>query len=248
MTQIPAAMIAAQVLADGGSLEQAWVAAALASGVESNGDPTDKNPSSTACGLFQFLDTTWQANGGTGTSACSASWQEQVAVFVTASGGPGGNNFYPWKPDFIQGGGPQDYDGKPAPPPEPGSPVANAIASLAAGGTLSKILGNVPAQWASSGAAEPGTPTPNPLVNAPSGQAGAPAILSGLSGLESGVDAVLTTITSVAFWERVGMGVLGAALFTVGLIGFISTTKPGERATSDLGTAAKDAAVATVAA
>lgn len=60
----------------------------------------------------------------------------------------------------------------------------------------------------------------------------------------------LDDLTSATWWERIGMGVLGAALFGIGLAGFISTTKPGQQATSDAGTAvkgaAKDAATAAI--
>lgn len=145
--------VASEVIGQGGSLQQAWVAAALASGIESNGTLNDKNPSSTACGLFQFLTTTWASNGGTqyAPTACQASLSQQVAVFLTASSG---NNFYPWSPDL---GG--SYNGKPISAPGAGSPVANKIADLAAGGTLS-WLGNVPAKWADSGGVVPASPTP----------------------------------------------------------------------------------------
>ena len=45
----------AQVLSQGGTTEQAQVAAALVDGIESNGELNDQNPTSTASGLFQFL-------------------------------------------------------------------------------------------------------------------------------------------------------------------------------------------------
>lgn len=61
---------------------------------------------------------------------------------------------------------------------------------------------------------------------------------------------LLGDVLSPSWWLRVGMGVLGVALFGIGLAGFISTTKPGEQAKSDAGGAikgaAKDAAVAAV--
>lgn len=43
---------------------------------ESGGDPSAENPSSTASGLFQFLDSTWRSVGGSG-SASDASVAEQ---------------------------------------------------------------------------------------------------------------------------------------------------------------------------
>lgn len=153
MTTVSAAQVAKEVRNQGGSDQQAWIAAALVSGIESNGDPTDKNPTSSACGLFQFLDTTWASNGGTkyAKTACQASWQQQVSVFLTASQG---NNFYPWAPDL---GG--SYDSTPIYGPKAGSKVANMIPTLAATGTLA-FLGNVPTAWiGNTGGAGGVTPT-----------------------------------------------------------------------------------------
>lgn len=112
-----------QVIAQGGSKEQALVAAALTSGIESNGQLDDKNPTSTASGLFQFLTTTWADNGGLqyAPTAGQASLEQQVAVYLNASKG---NNFYPWAPDL---GG--SYNGTPISTPATGSKVANAIAA-----------------------------------------------------------------------------------------------------------------------
>lgn len=153
MASIPAAQVAKEVKNQGGSDQQAWVAAALVSGIESNGDPTDKNPSSTACGLFQFLTTTWASNGGAkyAPTACQATWQQQVSVFLTASQG---NNFYPWAPDL---GG--SYNGTPIYGPKSGSAVANKISQLSATGALG-FLGNVPQSWIGNvGGAGAVTPT-----------------------------------------------------------------------------------------
>lgn len=121
--------VAQEILRQGGSTQQALVGAALTDGIESSGSTTAKNPSSTACGLFQFLDTTWQANGGSqySSSACGASFQQQISVFLTASKG---NNFYPWKPDVVPGGG---YDGVAVFAPVAGSQVANKIAANGTG-------------------------------------------------------------------------------------------------------------------
>ena len=88
-----------QVISQGGSTTQAQVAAALVSGIESNGTLNDQNPTSTASGLFQFLDTTWDNYGGV-SHAGNATFQQQVAKFISESGGPGGNNFYAWAPDL----------------------------------------------------------------------------------------------------------------------------------------------------
>lgn len=223
--------VASEVISQGGSMAQAWVAAALVSGIESNGTLNDKNPSSTACGLFQFLTTTWISNGGGqyATSACGASLAQQVAVFIQASGGPGGTNFYPWAPDL---GG--SYNGKPISAPGAGSAVAGKIASLAAGGTLS-WLGNVPTSWADSGSVLPASPTPIPLGNNGVNVGGS---LTGLSGLEAGIDALLGDLTSSAFWQRIGIFVLGVGFVIGGLILFVSTTKTGQKVESDAAVAA----------
>ena len=85
-----------EVLTQGGSTQQAQVAAALVSGIESNGQLNDQNPTSTASGLFQFLDTTWDNYGGV-SHAGNASFQQQVAKFISESAG---NNFYAWAPDL----------------------------------------------------------------------------------------------------------------------------------------------------
>lgn len=222
-TQYSPEEVAAEVISQGGSPQQAWVAAALVDGIESNGTLDDKNPSSTACGLFQFLTTTWASNGGTqyAPTACQASLSQQVSVYLTASSG---NNFYPWSPDL---GG--SYNGKPISAPLPGSPVANKIADLASGGTLSKLLGNVPTSWADAGSTVPGTPTPNPVANNAAGTFSGDSALSGLSGLETGVDDVLGAITSASWWERVGTGALGLVLMGFGSVLFFASTDTGKK-------------------
>lgn len=232
MTTVPPAAVATEILRQGGSAAQAWVGAALVDGIESSGDPQAKNPSSTACGLFQFLTTTWQSNGGGAfaPTACQATWQQQVTIFLKASAG---SNFYPWAPDL---GG--SYNGNAHQPaataPQPGSPVANKIASLASGGTL-KFLGNVPTNWADAGAALAGPPTPNPLVNSPSGVAGVPNLPGVLDPLQwaDALGHILTDLLSADWWKRVGLFAAGLVLVIGGTILFISTTKTGERVESD---------------
>ena len=86
-----------EVIAQGGSVEQAQIAAALTSGIESGGQLDDQNPTSTASGLFQFLDTTWDNYDGVG-HAGNATFQQQVAKFISESAG---NNFYAWAPDLT---------------------------------------------------------------------------------------------------------------------------------------------------
>jgi hypothetical protein len=93
------AQVYQQVISQGGSSTQAQVAAALVDGIESGGQLNDQNPTSTASGLFQFLDTTWDNYGGVG-HAGNATFQQQVAKFISESGGPGGDNFYAWAPDL----------------------------------------------------------------------------------------------------------------------------------------------------
>lgn len=128
------AQVAAEVKRQGGSVLQQQVAAALVSGIESSGDPRalagGKGP---AAGLFQFEPNTWLGNGGGkfAPNAQSASWQQQVTVFLNTTKG---NHFGPWGPDLVaNSGNPNDphnpaygYSGA----PQAGSKVANAIASL----------------------------------------------------------------------------------------------------------------------
>lgn len=47
---------------------------------ESGGDPTAANANSTASGLYQFLDSTWQSLGGSTARAKDASVAEQTAI------------------------------------------------------------------------------------------------------------------------------------------------------------------------
>jgi Transglycosylase-like domain len=120
----------AQAIAQaGGTALQQQVGAALASGIESNGQLNDKNPTSTASGLFQFLTTTWQGSGGGAyaPTAGAASLNQQAAIFVKNSAG---NNFRAWSPDL---GG--NYRGNIVSTPQPNSAVANAIARLNIGTT-----------------------------------------------------------------------------------------------------------------
>jgi hypothetical protein len=227
VTQVTPAAVAAEVRRQGGSLPQAWVAAALTDGIESSGDSTVKNPTSTACGLFQFLTTTWQSNGGGAyaPNACAAPWQAQVTVFLNATQG---NNFYPWAPDL---GG--SYNGNTsqaaATVPQPGSNVANHIASLAAGGTM-KFLGNVPTAWASAGGATPANPAPGPL-GAVGGlvTGGTSSQLPGTGGgWASELGTLLGDLTSTSWWKRVGLFSGGLVLIIGGIVLFVSTTKTGE--------------------
>lgn len=215
-TKYSPAQVAQEVKSQGGSNQQAWVAAALVDGIESNGTLTDKNPSSTACGLFQFLTTTWESNGGTryAPTACGASLSQQVAVFLTASAG---NNFYPWSPDL---GG--SYNGKPITAPQSGSAVANHISSLAAGGSLFQILGSVPTNWADAGSAPAGNPVPGPvgsvlgLATGGTATAGIPNPLSAITDVDSFFKALGSGFG--LGWAGIFTIILGIAMIGVGLI------------------------------
>jgi Transglycosylase-like domain len=247
--------VAAQVLADGGTAEQAWVAAALVSGIESGpSDPTSiKNPTSTASGLFQFLTSTWIGNGGGqyANTAGDASWQDQVAVFVDATKG---NNFGDWGPDLGYSG----Y-GNSGPPLE-GSKVATHISALSASGKLSFIAaqaGSLPADWIFEGA-DAGILPPGTLGELATGAAQAAGAATGTGGAVSTAVGAVETFTSIAsavetltgdildvnFWKRVGLFFGGATLILIGLAIFISTTKPGQQAISTGSQAAALAAVA----
>lgn len=69
---------------------------------------------------------------------------------------------------------------------------------------------------------------------------GASTAASALSDLGT----IAGDLSSAAWWKRVGVFALGAAIFTIGLVGFISTTKPGQRIVSEGESAAAVAAVA----
>ena len=49
---------------------------------------------------------------------------------------------------------------------------------------------------------------------------------------ESGLTTLLGDIDSAAFWKRIGVFALGAGLVTLGLVIFLSTTKPGQQVES----------------
>jgi hypothetical protein len=59
----------------GGGGARAWIIAH-----ESGGNPRAKNPTSTASGLYQFINGTWKAYGGSTATAAQASVAEQNAV------------------------------------------------------------------------------------------------------------------------------------------------------------------------
>lgn len=179
--QVSPSQVYQQVLADGGTQLQGQVAAALVSGIESDGDPTElaggRGP---AAGLFQYEPGTWLGQGGGqyASVAQDASWQDQVKVFVH---GTAGNNFGAWGPDLAPiRGDPNSasnsaygYSGAPA----PGSPVYNFIQANAAslgGPDLSSLAGD-PSGYASLAAARAANPGVDAYFNALTGNTNAPA-------------------------------------------------------------------------
>lgn len=211
---VTAAQVYQEVLAQGGSQEQAQVAAALVSGIESNGQLNDKNPTSTASGLFQFLTTTWDSNGGSqyAATAGSASLADQVSVFLHASQG---NNFYPWAPDL---GGSYNGSGS-LTTPGAGSKVGNWIAAnqsnfgaWAAGQPVPAAVANATAASGTTAAPLSSSPSDSVTIDGktyttPGGDANAAAQTSALSTMAatlsnygfSGGD--LQTLTSWAWGE-----------------------------------------------
>jgi hypothetical protein len=143
--------VAQAIATAGGSALQQQVGAALTGGIESGGQLNDKNPKSTASGLFQFLTTTWASNGGTAfaPTAGQATLQQQAQVFLNASRG---DNFSPWAPDV---GG--SYNGKGwKGAPDPNSKVGKWLA--ANGSTLGTTAQTGQGTTASAGLA--GTVSP----------------------------------------------------------------------------------------
>lgn len=134
--QVSPVQVYQEVLAQGGDQTQAQVAAALVSGIESNGDPTELSGGrGPAAGLFQYEPGTWIGQGGGKYApvAQDASWQDQVAVFVN---GTKGDNFGAWGPDLAANGGDPNSASNPnygrTGGPEAGSKVGNIIAANSA--------------------------------------------------------------------------------------------------------------------
>lgn len=210
-TKVTPQQVIDQVHADGGSVLQQQVAAALVSGVESNGDPTElAGGIGPAAGLFQFEPGTWIGNGGGQYApvAQDASWQDQVAVFVNATKG---DNFGAWGPDL---GGSYGYSG----PPKPGSPVANKIAQL--GGTTVNPTGIV-----------------GQVLNDIPGY-------SAVSSTATLIGDILHPSQVAAFWQRLGMGLLGVTVFVVGLVVYFASTDTGKKTIGDAAQLGEVAALA----
>ena len=139
--QVTPTQVYQEVLSQGGSSTQAQVAAALVSGIESNGDPTVLSGGvGPAQGLFQFEPGTWTGGAGGGKNGLpstvgAATWQQQVTGFINDTGGPGGSNFQAWGPDITANGGDPNSASNPnysyTGAPQAGSKVGNIIAQNA---------------------------------------------------------------------------------------------------------------------
>jgi hypothetical protein len=116
----------------GGSPSEQEYLAGISAGVESGGDPTAQNSSSTASGLWQELTTTWVGAGGSqfAPTAKAATPAEQAQIAVAQVNADAG--YAPWAPDM---GG--SYGGTNPDPTTPlaGSPVATYLAGLGPGAT-----------------------------------------------------------------------------------------------------------------
>ena len=135
-----------RVITLGGTVTQAQVAAALASGPESSigggfGEPQSEELSRwervLAEGLFQFEPGTWTGKrggkNGLPSSVGAATWEQQVQGSLTATQG---NNFGAWGPDLVANSGDPNSSSNSAygytGAPQPGSRVGNIIAATSA--------------------------------------------------------------------------------------------------------------------
>lgn len=246
----PPAAVAKQVIADGGTAEQAFIAAALVSGVETSaGDPINilSGGVGPAAGLFQFEPGTWIGAGGGAYSATAggASWAQQIQVFVNATKG---NNFHDWGPDLTGTGNPNStsnpaysYSGG----PQAGSPVGNLLADVNWVTPVAAAIGsNVPLNWISgngAGAVTPANPVPGPagdVLGLATGGTVSDNIIAGAKDPLAALGSIAGALDSTAFWKRLGIGLLGVVFIGGGIILFVSTTKTGQRVESDAATAA----------
>lgn len=167
-----AQQVYAEVLAQGGSVLQGQVAAALVSGIESDGDPKElAGGIGPAQGLFQFEPGTWKGSAGGGKGGLpatvgAATWQQQVTGFLNATRG---DHFGAWGPDLVANSGNPNSSSNPAygyaGAPQKGSRVANMIAKL--GPTLTTTGGaaapvTAPAPAATTTTTSPGIVYPVP--------------------------------------------------------------------------------------
>jgi hypothetical protein len=77
------------------------------------------------------------------------------------------------------------------------------------------------------------TNLPSEAGQAASSAASDAATATGLGGVEASLGTLLTDFTTAAFWQRLGIFVLGVAFVIGGVVLFVSTTKTGEKVESD---------------
>lgn len=211
MANLTFSQIEALVGEAGGSPTQQEYLAGIAAGVESGGDPTAQNPTSTASGLWQELDTTWEGNGGGqyAPTASGASPLDQAIVAVNQSKG----GYQPWAPDLGGSYGAGGNAGNPQ-SPAAGSPVANYLKSIGVSSPGSAPIGSP-----SPGATDPAGATDASLNANPFDLFGLPQTLGGAAA--SGV------------WSEVGpfvvKGMLVAAGLGVMVLGLAKMTDAGEK-------------------
>lgn len=103
---------------------------------ESGGRATAQNPSSTASGLFQFLDSSWRAYGG-GKYAARAKDATPAQQYEIANHAYAMSGLSPWAASRSCWGGKVSTNAKPA-PTSPG-PATGGIYVVRAGDTLALI-------------------------------------------------------------------------------------------------------------
>jgi LysM repeat protein len=117
---------------------------------ESGGSPTAQNPSSTASGLFQFLDSSWRAYGG-GKYAARAKDATVAQQYEIANHAYAMSGLNPWAASRGCWGGKVNVTKKPAPapapivsaPPKHAEPIAaGSTYTVQPGDCLSEIAAN----------------------------------------------------------------------------------------------------------
>ena len=176
----------------------------MVTGMESNGTLNDQNPLSTASGLFQFLDTTWDNYDGIG-HAGDASFQQQVGKYLQETAG---NNFYAWAPDLGS-----SYNGS-------GSLILNSVPAgshaagyLAQDGTLTAST-MTQADWQAlyQAGQGPGGQAVTQYLEAANQQAQAATAASGAGG---GSQSSVPSSTEIAGQTYVGTAQQTSALSTI---------------------------------
>lgn len=107
---------------------------------ESGGNPTAQNPSSTASGLYQFLDSSWLAYGG-GQYAPRAKDATPAEQTVIANRAYAESGLSPWAASESCWGGKVNTAGSYTPPAPAPAPAAKASASASADMSLSSAGG-----------------------------------------------------------------------------------------------------------